>query len=83
MEVRRVLFRSVNEYRIENRRNNTVEISADEVKDKDVIMSKLSSCTIKLKGVPSAMHLTDVKSSTVICGPCARLVAYHLIRFFS
>ena len=72
---------SVNEYRIDNQSNTTVEISADEVKDKDVIMSKLSSCTIKLKGVPSAMHLTDVKSSTVICGPCARLVAYHLFIF--
>ena len=74
---------SVNEYRIDNQSNTIVEISADEVKNKDVIMSKLSSCTIKLKGVPSAMHLTDVKSSTVICGPCARLVAYHLIRSFS
>lgn len=65
---------SANEYRVDNKTDCTIEINSDDIKNKDVIMSKLTNCTIKLKGVPSAMHLTDVKSSTVICGPCARWV---------
>lgn len=50
----------------------TLEISADEVRDKDMILSSVKDSTVKVKGVPSAMHLTDIVDSTVICGPCSR-----------
>lgn len=63
---------SANEYRISDICGKTTDISSGLIRGKDVILSKVSDCTVKITGVPSAMHLTDVVNSTVICGPCAR-----------
>lgn len=66
---------SVNEHRIDNITDDTVLINPNLILEKDVVASSVKGSTIQIQGVPSAMHLTDISNSTIICGPCARLVS--------
>ncbi|XP_005989154.1 tubulin-specific chaperone C [Latimeria chalumnae] len=43
--------------------------SRDEIDQKDVLLSNLSNCTVKLFGTPSTLHIKDVTNSKVLCGP--------------
>ncbi|XP_074660584.1 tubulin-specific chaperone C-like [Tubulanus polymorphus] len=43
--------------------------SEEEINNKDVALSNLSDCTIKLTGAPSAMHVNKLKDCVVLCGP--------------
>jgi len=63
---------AVNEHRIRNVCDQTIIVTADTIADKDVIISSANNCTIKIKGVPTAMHITDLVDCTVLCGPCSR-----------
>lgn len=42
---------------------------SDDVNSKDVLLSNLSDCTVKLFGAPSTLHITKVINSKILCGP--------------
>lgn len=63
---------SSDEYRISVMTNQVVDVPAASIQGKDVIIELITDCTLKIKGVPSAMHMTDLKDTTVFCGPCTR-----------
>ncbi|XP_029449165.1 tubulin-specific chaperone C [Rhinatrema bivittatum] len=47
---------------------------AGEVERKDVLLSELRNCTVKLRGSPSTLHIRGVHDSRVLCGPVATSV---------
>ena len=52
-----------------NRASELLSLPADEMHMKDVSLSNLSSCTIKLPGSPSALHISNLSNCRVFCGP--------------
>ena len=52
-----------------NRTSETLSLDADEMLMKDVSLSNLSSCTVKLPGSPSALHISNLTNCKVFCGP--------------
>ncbi|XP_043917838.1 tubulin-specific chaperone C [Protopterus annectens] len=52
---------------------NLVKFS-DDVNSKDVLLSNLSDCTVKLFGAPSTLHIKNVINSKILCGPVATSV---------
>lgn len=60
------------EYRVQSQSNQTISLSAEEIENKDVIVSELSHCRLIIKGSPTAIHLNDLTGCTVISTPCSR-----------
>ncbi|XP_030050468.1 tubulin-specific chaperone C [Microcaecilia unicolor] len=52
----------------------TLVKGAAEVEKRDVLLSDLRNCTVKLLGSPSALHVRHVRDSRVLCGPVATSV---------
>nr|XP_033795677.1 tubulin-specific chaperone C [Geotrypetes seraphini] len=52
----------------------TLVKGADEVQGRDVLLSHLRNCTVKLLGSPSTLHVRHVRDSRVLCGPVATSV---------
>ncbi|XP_033624599.1 tubulin-specific chaperone C-like [Asterias rubens] len=49
--------------------NAVFELQSQEVKSKDVGLTNLSSCTVKLYGSPNAIHMNNLINCTVFSGP--------------
>ncbi|XP_078085840.1 tubulin-specific chaperone C [Mustelus asterias] len=47
---------------------------ADEITGKDVLLTRLSNCVVKLLGSPNTLHVKDVTNSKVLCGPVSTSV---------
>ncbi|MBN3270601.1 TBCC protein, partial [Polyodon spathula] len=47
---------------------------AEEISQRDVLLTHLSSCTVKLFGAPSTLHIKHVRDSTILCGPVSSSV---------
>ncbi|MGH0118912.1 UNVERIFIED_CONTAM: hypothetical protein FKN15_055466 [Acipenser sinensis] len=47
---------------------------ADEINQRDVLLTHLSSCTLKLFGASSTLHIKHVRDSTILCGPVSSSV---------
>lgn len=52
-----------------NRTSENLSLSAEEIYLKDVSLSNLSSCTVKLPGSPSALHISNLSDCKIFCGP--------------
>nr|XP_054759817.1 tubulin-specific chaperone C-like [Lytechinus pictus] len=60
---------TVNAAGFSNRTSESLSLPAEEIHQKDVSLSNLSSCTIKLPGSPSALHISNLSDCKVFCGP--------------
>ncbi|XP_071511896.1 tubulin-specific chaperone C-like [Diadema antillarum] len=52
-----------------NRTAETLCLSAEEMHAKDVGLSNLTSCVVKLQGCPSALHISNITDCKIFCGP--------------
>ncbi|XP_041469025.1 tubulin-specific chaperone C-like [Lytechinus variegatus] len=60
---------TVNAVGFSNRTSESLSLPAEEIHQKDVNLSNLSSCTIKLPGSPSALQISNLSDCKVFCGP--------------
>ena len=51
-----------------------MEKRADELHQRDVLLTQLSNCTIKLYGNPNTLRLTKARGCTLLCGPVSTSV---------
>ncbi|KAM3930127.1 tubulin-specific chaperone C [Leptodactylus fuscus] len=49
-------------------------MEAEEIRQKDVQLSKLRDCTITLPGTPATLHIRDLSGCKVLCGPVSSSV---------
>ena len=56
------------------RTGETLSLSHDIICKKDVVLTNLSGCTIKLTGFPSTLHMTSLRNCTIMTGPVATSV---------
>ncbi|KAJ9594417.1 hypothetical protein L9F63_014142 [Diploptera punctata] len=52
----------------------TLSLSHDVICKKDVVLTNLSGCTIKLTGSSSTLHMTSLRNCTIMSGPVATSV---------
>ncbi|XP_066217508.1 tubulin-specific chaperone C [Saccopteryx leptura] len=57
-----------------NLQSQVLEKRAEELHQRDVLLTQLSNCKIKLYGNPNTLRLTKARSCTVLCGPVSASV---------
>ncbi|GFG37457.1 hypothetical protein Cfor_07180 [Coptotermes formosanus] len=56
------------------RMGETLSLAHEVICRKDVVLTNLIGCTIKLTGSPSTLHMTSLQNCRVMCGPVATSV---------
>lgn len=59
---------------VSNRKNDEIFLSADETNNKDITISSLESCLIRIEGHPSSLQISNLRECVVFCGPISRSV---------
>uniref|UniRef100_A0A8C6UD24 Tubulin-specific chaperone C n=1 Tax=Neogobius melanostomus TaxID=47308 RepID=A0A8C6UD24_9GOBI len=49
--------------------DETLTIAASEIERRDVLLSRLRNCRVRLQGSPGTLHLKDLEACEVLCGP--------------
>nr|XP_012628639.1 tubulin-specific chaperone C [Microcebus murinus] len=57
-----------------NLESQVLEKKADELHQRDVLLTELNNCTIKLYGNPNTLRLTKARSCKLLCGPVSTSV---------
>lgn len=63
-----------NDFGIKNKENETLVMRANSISEKDVALSNLIRCTVKLMGSPGTLHISNLNDCTVLSGPVVRSV---------
>ena len=61
-----------NDFGFSNRSDCELSMSSEESKGKDIKLSNLENCTVKIYGCPSALHITGIKNCKIVSGPISR-----------
>lgn len=65
---------SSNTVTINNRDNELIRLTPDELDGKDVAIENLRQCELFLLGVPSSLQMSNLQRCIVIVGPCSRSI---------
>ncbi|XP_044529244.1 tubulin-specific chaperone C [Gracilinanus agilis] len=57
-----------------NRESETLQMQAKELHQRDILLTGLTDCTIRLYGNPNTLRLTKARGCTVLCGPVSTSV---------
>lgn len=61
-----------NDFGFANQKNSELTLNADESRQKDIKLSNLEGCTIKIYGCPTALHVNNLKNCKILSGPVSR-----------
>ena len=61
-----------NDFGFSNRSDCELSMNSNECKQKDIKLSNLENCSIKIYGCPSALHITNLKGCKIFVGPISR-----------
>jgi len=59
---------------IQNKENQAFYLEDDEVNEKDVTISSLKNCVVRIKGYPGSLQLSHLTNCIVLSGPVSRAV---------
>ncbi|KAJ8365408.1 hypothetical protein SKAU_G00142390 [Synaphobranchus kaupii] len=57
-----------------NAHSQVLTKEADEIQQRDVLLSHLTNCKVRLLGSPSTLHIKHVRDSEILCGPVSSSV---------
>ncbi|KAI3364767.1 hypothetical protein L3Q82_000978 [Scortum barcoo] len=57
-----------------NMDNETVTKTAEEIQKRDVLLTHLTNCKVRLLGSPSTLHLKHIDGCEILCGPVSSSV---------
>uniref|UniRef100_A0A8D8Q2W8 Tubulin-specific chaperone C n=1 Tax=Cacopsylla melanoneura TaxID=428564 RepID=A0A8D8Q2W8_9HEMI len=57
-----------------DKNNETLELSGEDVNKKPISLSNIDSCTIKVNGNASTVHMNNIRNSTIYLGPVSNSV---------
>ncbi|XP_020832552.1 tubulin-specific chaperone C [Phascolarctos cinereus] len=57
-----------------NRESQTLQMRAEELHQRDILLTGLTDCTVRLYGNPNTLRLTKARGCTVLCGPVSTSV---------
>lgn len=68
------VLHSTIQWTVENKQNEEIVLSDDDINGKDITISSLTGCLVRLVGHPGSVQLSHLKDCLVISGPVARSV---------
>ncbi|KAJ0015710.1 hypothetical protein NQD34_014000 [Periophthalmus magnuspinnatus] len=60
--------------RFSNLSGESVTKTAEEIQQRDVLLTHVKNCTVKLFGSPSTLHLKHIEDCQILCGPVSSSV---------
>ncbi|XP_061084365.1 tubulin-specific chaperone C [Conger conger] len=54
---------------LSNADSQVLTMGAEEIRQRDVLLTHLSNCKVRLLGCPSTLHIKHVRNSEILCGP--------------
>ncbi|XP_074093081.1 tubulin-specific chaperone C [Macrotis lagotis] len=57
-----------------DREAQTLQMRREELRQRDILLTALSGCTVRLYGNPNTLRLTKARGCTVLCGPVSTSV---------
>ncbi|XP_072498278.1 tubulin-specific chaperone C [Notamacropus eugenii] len=57
-----------------DRESQTLQMQAAELRQRDILLTGLTDCTVRLYGNPNTLRLTKARGCTVLCGPVSTSV---------
>lgn len=57
-----------------NKNNGVLMKTAEEIQSRDVLLTHLTNCKVRLFGSPSTLHLKHISSCEILCGPVSTSV---------
>lgn len=52
-----------------NADSQVLTMGAEEIRQRDVLLTHLSNCKVRLLGTPSTLHIKHIRNSEILCGP--------------
>ncbi|XP_016420560.1 tubulin-specific chaperone C-like [Sinocyclocheilus rhinocerous] len=65
---------SVNQCGFSNADSQVLSKQAEEIQQRDVLLSHLTNCKVRLYGCPSTVHIKNVRGCEILCGPVSSSV---------
>ena len=65
-------IRNETDFGFTNQKNSELTLTADECRQKDIKLSNLEGCNIKIYGCPTALHVNNLKNCKILSGPVSR-----------
>lgn len=62
------------EWTVKDKRNQEILLEDSEVNGKDLSMTSLTNCLVRIVGHPGSLQLSNIHNCLVLCGPVARSV---------
>jgi len=62
------------EWTVQNRKHAEIVLVPDETNNKDITVSTLDSCLLRISGYPGSLQLTNLTNCVILCGPVSRSV---------
>lgn len=62
------------QWTLQNRQNAEIVLDRDETNNKDITVSTLDSCLLKIFGHPGLLQLSHLTNCVILCGPVSRSV---------
>jgi hypothetical protein len=56
-------------YHVSDRADSSIEIGRGDVSSRDVLLSRLNNCDVKILASPSTVHIADLDNCRILCGP--------------
>ncbi|XP_067286423.1 tubulin-specific chaperone C [Pseudorasbora parva] len=71
-----VVDSAISEYQcgFSNVENQVLIKQAEEIQQRDVLLSHLTNCKVRLYGCPSTLHIKNIRSCEILCGPVSSSV---------
>lgn len=67
--VKKSITVDIAECNFSSKENEDLTMQPDEINSKDIALSSLKNCNVKLHGTPSAIHIDKLENCKVLCGP--------------
>lgn len=62
------------DWTIQNKNNEEIYLANDEVNNKDITISTLNRCIVRIEGHPASLQLSHLTDCIILCGPVSRAV---------
>lgn len=59
---------------LSNKSNEYLTKTSEDIQNRDVLLTHLTNCTVRLYGSPSTLHLKHISGCEILCGPVATSV---------
>lgn len=65
-------------FSIEEREDENIVLKQEQINQKDILISKMKNCTVRILGSPGTVHIVNIDNCTILSGPSSTSVFIEL-----